>query len=81
MAQPTPSDAPGGARGPAGSGAGAVSPPGLSSRGGVVFVTVAVGAWGASTALAPWLAPRLQVLADQVEAVVGLELVPQEVDR
>src|SRR5688572_8433307 len=81
MAEPTPSIPPGDLPPPADTRPGAVPPPGLSHRSGVVVLALALGAWGIATALAPWLAPRLEDLADTVEGALGVELVPQEMDR
>ncbi|MBA2321342.1 MAG: hypothetical protein H0V89_09315 [Deltaproteobacteria bacterium] len=46
-----------------------------------MFGILALGAWGLATLLAPWLAPRITMLADRAESALGVELVPQEMDR
>jgi hypothetical protein len=81
VAEPTPSIPPVTVNGPSTPVAGAVPPPGLSYRGAVGFACIAIGAWATATALAPWLAPRIEDLADRVEGALGVELVPQEMDR
>jgi hypothetical protein len=81
LAEPTPSPPPVRAPGTCDPDAGAVPPPGLSHRGASLFAAAALGAWGIATLLAPWLAPRITELADRVERTLGVELVPQEMDR